>query len=246
MSKITQEEAENRAIKHGFVLIDRYVNMVSINTFICGKCNKQFKIVCQDILYGRNKSCGCQQFSKHRGSLLNKKFGKLKVIEYIGAKERFINGKKTASYGKWKCICDCGKEKNTTTRLLISGKTTSCGNCKIFKNGIPTSNQALQIHKIIGKGIHNYRTKYGPVIDIALVSNNTKIAIEYDGWYWHKKNEKVDRDRKEKLLKNGWKILLIRSRRKIPNSDVILNTIKELSFSSKTEIIITLDDWGKE
>jgi len=43
-------------------------------------------------------------------------------------------------------------------------------------------------------------------LDIALFIDDIKIDIEYDGWYWHKDQQK-DRRRDEFLKSQGWKIL---------------------------------------
>lgn len=47
------------------------------------------------------------------------RFGKLVCQEYLGN-------------GKWKCICDCGKEHIVSTSGLTTGKTKSCG-CLKYK-----------------------------------------------------------------------------------------------------------------
>ena len=54
-------------------------------------------------------------------TLQNKRFGKLKAIEYIKS------GKEKR---KWKCCCDCGKIIYVNRYELINGIVRSCGNCK--------------------------------------------------------------------------------------------------------------------
>ena len=51
--------------------------------------------------------------------LSGKRFGKLTAIEHVR-----IEGRK-ATY--WKCICDCGNEKNANRVSLLTSHTTSCG-----------------------------------------------------------------------------------------------------------------------
>lgn len=46
--------------------------------------------------------------------LSGKRFGRLVVLEYLG-------------YSKWRCVCDCGKEKHVKGDALKSGRTVSCG-----------------------------------------------------------------------------------------------------------------------
>lgn len=64
---------------------------------------------------GNTTSCGCKHFNDLRG----KRFDRLVVIE------RAENAK--CGRTRWRCICDCGKEKTIIADSLISGKTRSCG-----------------------------------------------------------------------------------------------------------------------
>ena len=48
--------------------------------------------------------------------LTGKKFGNLKAVEYVGN-------------GRWRCICECGRETEAFATNLKRGHTTSCG-CK--------------------------------------------------------------------------------------------------------------------
>lgn len=51
-------------------------------------------------------------------SLIGKRFGRLKVVAFLGIKNR-------KRY--WMCKCDCGNEKEVYTAYLNNGKTRSCG-----------------------------------------------------------------------------------------------------------------------
>lgn len=51
--------------------------------------------------------------------LTGQRFGRLTVVELYG-KNKYKNI-------LWKCVCDCGNEKITTTGQLVQGKTSSCG-----------------------------------------------------------------------------------------------------------------------
>ena len=48
-------------------------------------------------------------------------FGKLTALETCGVSAGVVKSK------LWRCICQCGKEKVTTSTNLVSGKTKSCG-----------------------------------------------------------------------------------------------------------------------
>jgi len=52
--------------------------------------------------------------------LTGRRFGRLKVIERNGTRNR---------QSLWRCICDCGRETLSLSNSLRDGKSTSCG-CK--------------------------------------------------------------------------------------------------------------------
>ena len=56
--------------------------------------------------------------------LTNKKFGRLVVKKLVS--ERTKNGG-----AKWKCLCECGKIKITSSTNLLQGRCKSCGCLKI-------------------------------------------------------------------------------------------------------------------
>lgn len=59
---------------------------------------------------------------KHIINLIDKKFGKLKVIKYAGRKQ---SGTQFKTY--WLCECDCGNKKDVCASELKNGHTISCG-----------------------------------------------------------------------------------------------------------------------
>ena len=66
---------------------------------------------------------------------------------------------------------------------------------KLIKNVYSTAEIEYPVKTKIG-------TKY---IDVAIPE--LKIAIEYDGEYWHKGNEKQDKIRQKAIEKQGWEVL---------------------------------------
>lgn len=67
---------------------------------------------------GKVKSCGCQQIRME--DLTGKRFGRLTVV----CLDRY---EETSHSTRWKCVCDCGKEKSILASCLKTGNTTSCG-----------------------------------------------------------------------------------------------------------------------
>ena len=69
------------------------------------------------LMGGHTKSCGCLKHKKQ--DLVGQKFGMLTVIERSRiSKDRHIF---------WKCICECGNEKEVKGSSLKSGNIMSCG-----------------------------------------------------------------------------------------------------------------------
>lgn len=56
--------------------------------------------------------------SGHIKNILDQKFGRLTVVEFVGITNRAA---------RWRCICDCGNEKITYGCSLRTGVTKSCG-----------------------------------------------------------------------------------------------------------------------
>jgi len=149
---------------------------------------------------------------------------------------------------KHKFKCQCGKEFFAVLDKIFSGHTQRCGNCKLRRNGIYTSQEALNLHQdLILAGFntkesdHNYKDIDGKYIDIVIHYPEFKIAIEYDGWYWHKDKIEQDNIRHQEIINNGSRLLVIRCRNKRPNIKTIISKIRKLENDSKYELIIGKD-----
>lgn len=75
---------------------------------------------------GQVVSCGCEQKRKAKETgnnnavdLTGRRFGRLVVIGRSGSNKH--------QKARWKCKCDCGKEKLLVAGSLISGNSESCG-----------------------------------------------------------------------------------------------------------------------
>ena len=130
------------------------------------------------------------------------------------------------------------KNKRNYRDIILKGKNT------MLKNGIGTSNkeeytrqrlnQELQINfpdDDIIVGLNNRTVLNGKEIDIPIVAIRgnkvIKIAVEYDGYYWHKdKNSKVD-----PLKEKGYKLFIVCSKENATDKQInedIEATIKEV------------------
>lgn len=77
-----------------------------------------------DLARGRTYHCGCKKYDldspyhdKKIPDLRGQKYRRLTPVEYV-----CVDGTRV-----WRCICDCGNEKYTTSALLRSGGVQSCG-----------------------------------------------------------------------------------------------------------------------
>lgn len=77
--------------------------------------------------------------------------------------------------------------------------------------------------------------------DCLLKFEECQIDVEYDGWYWHKDKIVQDYRRNGFVLKQGFKILRIRSNNELPNKEQINEAVEKLRFSNKKIIYIDLD-----
>lgn len=77
--------------------------------------------------------------------MLDKKIGKLTVIERMGPRLRNNYNNKTDIY--WKCMCECGGMKEVPTSALTGNNTKSCG-CMIAENARRTIKFAHEANKL--------------------------------------------------------------------------------------------------
>lgn len=82
------------------------------------------------------------------------------------------------------------------------------------------------------------------LLDCVINVNDSKIDIEYDGSYWHQDIRK-DLIRDKIVQKNGYKVLRIKSKNKIPNQEQIQKAIQFLLQPESYFTQIILDDYKK-
>ena len=189
----------------------------------------------QATIGSRHKGSGCPYCS---GRKTLKGYNDLKTINPAVAKEWNYerNGDLnpehfTASSNKkvwWKC--SKGHEWQTT----INSRNDGCG-CPVCSSERKTSFPEYAIVYYLKKhgleAIHTYKEK-GYELDIFIPSK--KVAIEYDGYLWHKNRTKHDLDKNQKCLNDGIKLYRIREGLHRLNDSsldyVVHKTQKDLSF----------------
>ena len=144
-------------------------------------CGIEREVLGKNLRDGKTTSCG-HAGSLKRIDLIGKQFGDLKVLKYAGNK-------------KWLCRCSCGKEKEILGSKLRSGQVTSCGHKRhtvqeLNIEGKNTTN-SIRIDEYIQSLSpelqieHNKRGVLSGNRELDIYIPSKKIAIEYNGNYWH-------------------------------------------------------------
>lgn len=128
----------------------------------------------------------------------------------------------------WKCHnCNYSWESSPVIRVA---NESPCKNCSNSTNGTSKIERKIfffikKIHKVNVKNGHKFIGHMG--VDIYIPSK--KIAIEYDGRYWHSNKELKDVSKSEFLKKIGVKLIRIREigLNKISDQDIIYNPLKD-------------------
>lgn len=182
---------------------------------------------------------GCPKcYDRRRGAtvrLTEKDYQKIanKVkLEWVGEELPRRVDQKT----NWKCK-KC-KYVHAASQITIRNGA-GCIKCGGFVNGVKASKPQIAIAKLLGAKV-NYKIGRRTV-DAALVSS--KIAIEYDSYYYHGDRTQRDKLRNKEILDAGWSLLRIRSNQRIPEPrrlDYAIQKIKE----GRKHYRMTLKDWG--
>ena len=119
----------------------------------------------------------------------------------------------------------------------------------MFKHGkTRTSKQQKKIYDVLKNKYNNCFLNY-PLgkysLDCVIETEQGKIDIEYDGWYWHNKvlNKEKDDERDIFVQSNGYKVLRIKAGKNIPNENLLLESINNLLNSDKWYLEIVLPEW---
>ena len=142
----------------------------------CGVITKP--IAAYSLKHKLTQSCGCLHTEKisqiSRDDLSGKRYGKLVVEELVS-----INPP------RWRCRCDCGKEKIVKSANLISNKTQSCG-CLISQGELKIMNilDQLKIRYQTQYSFSDLRGKKYPLrFDFAIFDKDNHLIalLEYQG-----------------------------------------------------------------
>lgn len=152
-----------------------------------------------------------------------------------------IHWKSTNNYW-WKC--KFGHSWSTSVYHRTKSKS-DCPSCKL-----PSSLPEIRIYSELDKIFSNVRHRfyYNKNFEIDIFLADQKVAIEYDGWYFHKNRYEKDIDKNKKIKDFGLKLIRIReeglqaidehdlyvSKNKLAKEDLnkIIERIEDLGFKS--------------
>lgn len=124
----------------------------------------------------------------------------------------------------------------------VKHSNSGCPHCIEMVHGALVSKVQRELCELVGGSLNLPFDNYN--IDVAVTRHNTRIAIEYDSWYWHAGKEQNDLKRDNYMIDKGWKVLRVRSNCLLPSKSQIELALSTL-FSGRDRTEIMLDDWGK-
>jgi very-short-patch-repair endonuclease len=135
--------------------------------------------------------------------------------------------------------CSRGHTWQTTYNAVQQG--SGCPVCNDRVNGRPVSALQRRLCRRLGGELNHPVGRY--CVDVALVKEGVRIAVEFDAWYYHGGREQADEQRDAFLIASGWRVLRIRSSRALPTRDELEAALRRL-VGGETRVVLTLAGWG--
>lgn len=136
---------------------------------------------------------------------------------------------------------ECEKGDRWETRYHDIQQGGGCPICKDRVNGVQVSKPQRKLNDLLC-GSLNY-PEGRRRIDVAIMRNSQKIAVEYDCYYWHREKEDLDVKRDKFLISCGWKILHIKSGNLLPTRKQLKRSINNLLKTNSNIVELYLEDW---
>lgn len=189
------------------------------------KCDCGFEgaVFMTSLRSGKSKRCpGCAGVVKQEISL-NQRFGSWVIIKELEV---------PSDNRKFTCKCDCGAVREVFLTNLTSSASLQCKSCvKTQKSSKGEKELGEWISKVWkGEVLSNdWDTLKNQELDILLP--NLKLAIEYNGLYWHSelKKDKYSHFKKRKLCESkGIRLVQINSDEWIGKKPIVKSIIKHI------------------
>jgi len=122
-----------------------------------------------------------------------------------------------------------------TKRMDLRGKVNGMNISNVQKELARRFHPRMQLNKFVNILIA------GKYVDIIL--KDKRIAIEYEGYYWHGNTSTIGRSKK--IINAGFKLWRIKSNCLLPSKSVTAYAINQLMTTDRTHFVTTLKDWGR-
>lgn len=169
--------------------------------------------------------------AKGRATLINR-YGVAHILQNTEVLAKMANDN-LEKYGyKWTC-------QIPEVRTKMTASLCANGNVK-------TSKLELTLHQMLVDiyGESNCIKNY-PVdriaLDTLLMLNGNKIDVELDGWYWHRNKQEYDKRRNYFVIKQGYRVLRIKTNTQLPTREQLIEAIDYLVKDNHRYAEIVLD-----
>lgn len=139
-------------------------------------CGKEKIVMAQNLRNGRTKSCGApfhrlgKDYGKKR-DLTGMRFGKLVAVERL-------NEKRQGCY-VWRCVCDCGGTRNSSSHVLLRGESTSCNKCKAERIRKSSTTHGLSKTKEYRQERHIHRRELERLLDVEWTTDMASAILYF-------------------------------------------------------------------
>ena len=226
-AKKTKQDYIDLAERSGFVFVGPFPRNTGTPTLWECSHGHRWNTRYSDINMGRNcpRCCGHAKITASDYVELARWRGFTWLGEYP---------KSTSKKTEWQC--SRGHQWEAAYQNIKSG--TGCPRCVNMINGVKASQAQIQIADALSAEV-NYKVgrRY---VDCAIIES--RVAIEYDCWFWHGHKSEEDYDRAQEIISCGWSVLCVKANRLLPTSELLAESIRQLSEHPYIELI--LDDWG--
>ena len=200
-------------------------------------------------VYGVENVMNVPEYKNKLDAINLKKYGTVHISRNPEIKARAMESMANKTSAEKKLIREKIEKTNMERYGVTCPLTLPSSRKKLFETLNRGSSQQEFVYKMLLEEFPPHDVFYNESfsnlsLDILLLVDDIKIDIEYDSWYWHLPLR--DRRRDEFLKKNGYKVLRIKSGKKVPSKTELLNAISKLRDGNGRKFIkITLPDWDE-
>jgi very-short-patch-repair endonuclease len=215
----------------------------------CIDCTPQKRIETHLFLYGVENTLQRPEIKEKIKNTNIERYGS----EFVSQNEEIKKKARESNNSRTKEEKKKSREKTSQTCLERYGVSSPLKMSKtrkrLFEVRSSESSQQTKIYEILKKkyGKKNVSKNVpleGLSLDVLVCLSGILIDVEYDSWYWHSPCR--DRRRDEFLKSIGYKILRIKSGKKIPDETLLFEKLEKLIKSENTYSKIILEDWNEE